>query len=109
MSQLNDAKYEKRSTKRGSVKNGSRLEAFQNKAQSAGSADWSSVLPARIVGVVVAIGRLGGAVTFGYSRDGGAYMLTLLLDGARTTLWFNGDADVDAELQEVEDKLDQMT
>lgn len=99
---------QKKANGRGTVKNGERLAAFGGKAQQSGSADWSTALPARIQGVVVAVGKLGGAVTFGYSRDGGAYMCTLLLDGDRKTLWFNGDADIDAELQEVEDVLDQL-
>jgi hypothetical protein len=50
---------------------------------------------------VVAITGLGGAVTFALSRDQGAYGLTLLLDSERQTLWFNGDADLDAELEGV--------
>jgi hypothetical protein len=52
---------------------------------------------------------MGGAVTLGLSRDGGAYSLTLLLESERTTLWFNGGADLDAELEKVRATLDAMT
>ncbi len=52
---------------------------------------------------------MGGAVTFGLSRDQGAHSLTLLLDGGRETLWFNGNADLEEALDEVLGVLDAMT
>lgn len=66
-------------------------------------------MPELIQAVVEHAVRVGGAVTFGLSRDGGAFMLTLLLDGDKETLWYNGSADMDAELREVIDTLDAMT
>lgn len=89
---------------RGSTRNSARLASLQRKPQGA-KADWGGCAPERLQGVVVAIGRMGGAATFGYSRDGGAYGLTLYLDGEREQLWFNGDADLDEELQLVIDHL----
>lgn len=83
---------------RGSVKNSERLSALFT-GGGKGMADWDTVNPAWLHAVVVRMSRIGGAATFGVSRDGGAYMLTLLLDGDRQVLWFNGDADVNAELE----------
>ena len=83
--------------KRGSVNNAARLAAFKQRRPT-GSADWGNCDPRWVAGVVVGITGLGGAVTFGLSRDQGAYSVTLLLDGERETLWFNGDADLEAEL-----------
>jgi hypothetical protein len=54
---------------------------------------------------VVGITALGGAITLGLSRDLGAHSLTLLLDGNRKTLWFNGNADLSEELEGVADML----
>ncbi len=85
-------------SKRGSVKNASRLDAFA-KQSGKGSADWGGCTPERLQAVVTEITSMGGAVTFGLSRDGGAHMLTLLLDEKRETLWFNGNSDLDEELQ----------
>jgi hypothetical protein len=51
--------------------------------------------------VVVNATRLGGAALFGVSRDAGAHSLKLYLDGSHETLWFNGDADLDEELEKV--------
>lgn len=93
---------------RGSVKNSARLEAFADR-RGKGSADWGGCDPERLQAVLVGITGLGGAVTFGLSRDQGAHSLTLLLDNSRTTLWFNGDADLDEELAEVLGLLESMT
>lgn len=102
MAALADEKKASKSTKRGSVDNAGRLKALLNKSgQQNGKADWSSADPRWIAGVVHVITRVGGAVSFGYSRDGGAYSLSIMLDGDRETLWFNGGADIDTELEAV--------
>ena len=86
-----------RNGKRGSTNNKNRLDAFARAKVSAG-ADWGGCDAATLQACVVAITELGGAITIGLSRDMGAHSLTLLLDGGRETLWFNGSADLDAEL-----------
>lgn len=93
---------------RGSAKNESRLQAFGQGAKK-GGADWGGCNPAWIAAVVVRITMLGGAITFGLSRDQGAYMLKLMLDGDVQTLWFNGDSDLDTELERVFAVLDTMS
>lgn len=97
----------KKKGKRGSVNNGSRLAAFA-KGSSGGSADWGSCSSERLQDVVVRITSKGGAITFGLSRDQGAHSLTLLLDGEKQTLWFNGGADLDEELEAVSATLEGM-
>lgn len=92
---------------RGSVKNSARLDAFA-KRKGKGNADWGTANPELLAAVVVAISGMGGAVTFGLSRDEGAHSLTLLLDGARETLWFNGNADLDDELRDALGVLEAM-
>lgn len=92
---------------RGSTRNVDRLSAFAG-GGGKGMADWGGCDPARLQAVVVAITALGGAVTLGLSRDLGAHSLTLLLDGNRTTLWFNGNADLDMELEGVKATLDTL-
>ena len=92
---------------RGSVRNLDRLEAFAS-GGGKGEADWGACDPTRIQAVVVGITELGGAVTFGTSRDMGSHSLTLMLDGKRSTLWFNGNADLDVALFEVAETLDAI-
>lgn len=93
--------------KRGSTDNASRLAAFARSSNSSG-ADWGACDPDKLQGVVVAITGLGGAVTIGLSRDGGAHSMTLLLDDSRETLWFNGNADLNVELDLVLGKLESI-
>ncbi len=93
--------------KRGSVRNSDRLEAFANGANS-GGAEWDTADCKLILATICAITALGGAITFGLSRDQGAHSLTLMLDGSRKTLWYNGDAVLDDELQAVINTLGAM-
>jgi len=93
--------------KRGSTNNKNRLEAF-GKVDSSTGADWGSCTAEKLLAVVVRITALGGATTIGLSRDMGAHSLTLLLDDYRSTLWFNGDADLDEELDKVVATLDGL-
>jgi len=90
----------KKREKRGSVDNQKRLAAFAVSSKTKG-ADWGACSPGTMQEVVVLITELGGAVTFGMSRDRGAHSITLMLDGDRQTLWYNGAADLDVELESV--------
>ena len=93
--------------KRGTVRNDDRLAAFSREV-GGGGASWGELDPGRLQAVIVAITTMGGAVTFGLSRDMGAHSLTLLLDGNRKSFWYNGDADLDDELHLIVTTLDQM-
>ncbi len=94
--------------KRGSTNNKSRLDAFSRSDSSSG-ADWGACDERLLQAVVVAITELGGAVIFGLSRDKGAHSLTLLLDDKSQPLWFNGDADLSKEMQDVLGTLEAMS
>lgn len=93
-----------RKKNRGSTKNKDRLAAFTERAGT-GTADWGGCDERKLSLVVTTITAMGGAVTFGLSRDLGAHSLTLMLDGTRSTLWFNGDADLSEELEAVAQTL----
>lgn len=98
--QNNASKGGTKKKSRGSVKNADRLEAF-SRGSPTGGADWGGCDPDRIQAVVVGITAMGGAVTFGMSKDQGAHSVTLMLDDSRQTLWFNGDAELNDELDTV--------
>lgn len=103
--QNNGQEGTKKRGSRGSVRNDNRLDAFTN-GKKKGSACWGGCDPLRLQAAVVAITSMGGAITLGLSRDEGAHSLTLLLDNNRATMWYNGDADLDEELDAVIAKLD---
>lgn len=96
---LKDEKREK-GKGRGSVNNAGRLAGLGGNGKAA-TGDWGAADPRWVAAVVVAVSSRGGAASFGLSRDKGAHSLTIMLDGERATLWFNGDADLDAELEKV--------
>lgn len=105
--QNNKREPAKKKKTRGSARNSDRLKAFA-RGGGTSSADWGGCDPKWLQSVLVGITSLGGAATFGLSRDLGAHSLTLLLDGGRETLWFNGDADLDEELAAVVATLDGL-
>lgn len=98
--QNNENDGKKAKSVRGTVRNDNRLRAFAAASEGSGG-DWGACDPKRMQAVVVGITRLGGAATFGLSRDQGAHSLTLLLDQNKQTMWFNGGADLDEELDAV--------
>lgn len=75
----------------GSQTPGRLQEAFgaQQGQDTQSGMDWAEVDSRHIAWVVVNASAIGGAVTFGKSRDGGALMVTLLLDGDRKTWWIS--------------------
>lgn len=89
-----------KNNKRGSVNNANRLAAFQANKKK-GSAEWSGCSPEKIQTVIDLITQEGGAVLFGLTRNQGAHNLTLILGASKETLYFNGDADLDEELDRV--------
>ncbi len=105
--QNNSTPTKNKKTKRGSVNNSRRLDAFK-KARGSSEADWGTCDAAKLQTVIAAITGMGGAVTFGLSRDQGAHSLTLMLDGERETLWFNRDADLNVELDGVAMNIEDM-
>lgn len=78
----------------------SRLQDFTSEGPTTGG-DWGGCTSEKLQAVVAGITAIGGAVTFGLARDKRAHSLTLMLDGDRKSLWFAGDADLDAELDSV--------
>jgi len=91
----------KNGAKRGSVNNKSRLAALQPEEGAKGAADWGSADPRALAAVVAAATLRGMIISFKLSRDGGAHGLDLYDDGEKASLWFNGGADLDIELEKV--------
>jgi hypothetical protein len=102
------ARGKSKNGRRGSTDNKRRLNRLGGRVALAGTVSWGNALPERVHNIITAVEGIGGAVTFGLSRDGGAYMLTVLLDGDKETLWINGGTDLDEELATIEQQLLDM-
>jgi len=74
------------------------LERRRNRGKGA-EADWSTVDAGRIFEVVRAVTATGCAVTFGYTKDGGACTITVLADGETDTTYIRPTEDMDYALQ----------
>jgi len=48
-------------------------------------ADWGGADAERVLALISAVTRENGLCSFGYTRDGGTYTLTVILDGEKST------------------------
>jgi hypothetical protein len=74
-----------------------RLQAARGNA-GAGLADWGSVNPAAVVGLISVVTATDAMVSFSYSRDGGAFCVSIYDNGDKERFWIPCNADVEAEL-----------
>jgi len=64
-------------------------------------ADWALASPLTLQALIAAVTAQGGAIRFGYSRDGGAYSLGILGDGEPYTEWIRPAENIDEVLAEM--------
>lgn len=63
------------------------------------SADWAIASPGLLVKLIDTVTSRGGAVRFGYTRDGGAYALGLYYGGESTSEYCRPSESLDGFLQ----------
>lgn len=71
----------------------------RRRRQQSTAADWGGVRVELLRQVVAAVTATGGAVRFGYTRDGGAYSVGIYGDGKPYTEFCPGDANVEEWLE----------
>lgn len=80
--------------------NDSKKDVFNDitsyKSNSTANADWGAVSAELIGKLVDTVSSRGGAVRFGYTRDGGAYSLGLYYGSGHKTFYCRGGEDVEA-------------
>lgn len=64
-------------------------------------ADWTSVDPALLQQAIATVAGNGGALRFGYTRDGGAYSVGILGDGDPYTEYLRPSDNVSQYLEEL--------
>lgn len=83
-------------------KKDNRLEHIRAKRQRRGNndvADWGSVSAERIVYAIAVVAARGGALRFGYTRDGGAYAIGIYLGNDHYTEYVRPSEDIDGYLE----------
>lgn len=69
---------------------------------------WSEADPAGIVALTQVVSALGGAVTFGGSRDQGALQIAIFLDGEKVVRWCDSPDAANDALAELWEGLDKL-
>lgn len=64
-------------------------------------ADWSNANAEDVLRLVCAVGVEGGAVRFGYTRDGGAYSIGLYLGDDSKTYYCNEAEGINEQIREL--------
>lgn len=64
-----------------------------------GGADWGDVDPTHVLAVISALAKTGGAVRFGYTRDGGAFAVGIYGDGEPFTVYAKPHGEIEDLLQ----------
>lgn len=66
-----------------------------------GIADWSDADPALLLEAVALMAYRGGAIRFGYSRDGGAFAIGIYLSDDKFTEYVRPSEDINAYLRSI--------
>jgi len=84
-----------------------REERRRNRGQ-ASICDWGSVDPERIVALISSVTSQNGLCSFGYTRDAGAYTVTVIMDGERYTDYCRPTEDVGGFLDNLREDYSDM-
>lgn len=71
------------------------------KASNGGVADWTSADSTLVLQLIAAMAYTGGALRFGYTRDGGAYAIGVYGDGDPYTLYITPKEDLNEALKDL--------
>lgn len=77
---------------------GSNGKSSKRLTRTSEPADWATQRADVILALITAVSTTGGAVRFGYTRDGGAYAVGFYGDGEPYTEYIRPNEDVDAAL-----------
>jgi len=95
----NDAAQNRKDDKRRA--SAEKKAAFTRRNAPNGTADWESVDGTLVVKAIAAIGVDGGAIRFGYTRDGGAYAIGLYDGDQKNTIYVSPNESVEDALREI--------
>jgi len=94
-----DEQIERESDKR--IKAASKKALPSSVGRTSGIGDWINADASLIHRLVCVISGIGGAVRFGYTRDGGAYSIGLYLGENSKTYYCNEEQGINDELKEL--------
>lgn len=74
---------------------------WKPQSKTNGIADWANVNPKILVDAIAVVAHKGGALRFGYTRDGGAYAMGVYGDGEPYTVYIKPDENPDDYLSDL--------
>lgn len=96
--------------KKPSLQSGSILQGLRNKVgdQNQDIADWEGANSDLIKRCVCAVGIAGGAIRFGYTRDGSAYSVGIYVGDDRETYYARPYDNIDSLLTQIAEGLEEL-
>lgn len=76
-------------------------ERRAKRGRGADIADWGSVDANGLVSAVEAVTKAGGAIQFSYTKDGGAYAISIYIEGERDVEYVRPTENIDNYLSEL--------
>lgn len=105
MRQADELKERKGSRKGAQPETSSRVSGLKDWQGVGNVADWASADPQILIAAIVAVTRDGGAIRFGYSRDGGVYAVGIYDNGTNETLYVRPSEGIDEFLRSVYERF----
>lgn len=98
------SQYERKNEDRKDVKKAAQATKSRRVQKTANEvADWGSVNPETLVDAIQAVTKVGGALRFSYTRDGGAYCIGILGDGDPYNEYVKPSEDIEDYLRRLAD------
>jgi len=94
-----DEQIQRESTKR--IERANKKALPTDTRKRGGIADWANADPALLLELVCKVGVEGGAVRYGYTRDGGAYSIGLYLGDDSKTYYCNEADGINDQIREL--------
>ena len=98
MSNAKNATRKQSSTTQSNKKALERRKERQRNRGNSEPADWESVSPEKILRLIGCVTALRGTITFGYTRDGGAYYLNYYVDNESEKVYIRPTEDIEQRL-----------
>lgn len=83
-----------------------RLRAKRQGRQPSGAANWGDANPAAVVNAIAWTAANGGALRFGYTRDGGAYAIGIYMSDQANTEYVRPNEDIDRYLSDLAEDME---
>jgi len=99
-----DEQIEKRDNQKARAAAGKALPPSGRKGGAV--ADWTNASPELVLQLVCTVARQGGAVRYGYTRDGGAYSIGIYLGDDSKTYYCNEAEGINEQLEDLRSYFD---